>query len=180
MTETNRANDGRPEVGRLASAIGAIAVSIEKNLSPGDVAELRRLTHRDPGGPAFWKLWASIIEPNEVFAKGTSSESRQSRWAAILGAMAQLGGLHDPRIRLGTALAEAGFSELRLVRLLRAHESVLLDLLRPTAAFLSSKGVSCNQAQLAELVLSDGQPQDDAVRRRIARDFYSSIHAKEA
>lgn len=180
MTDTNLATEDRLPGGRLASAMGTIAASIERSIAKGDAAELRRLSHRDPGGQAFWKICASVLEPNQLLHPGVVAfEDGAARWAAIIGAMGQLAGLHAPRTSLGEALASSGFSELRFIRLLRAHDVALLDAVRPTAAFLASKATACNQAQLAELVLSDGRPHQDAIRRRIARDYYFHLNRKE-
>ena len=75
------------------------------------------------------------------------------------------------------ALAEAQVSALRVERLLRAHDDALFDLVRPLAHQLASKGTKFDQAALVDLVLSDGAPYEDDVRRSIARDFYRAESA---
>lgn len=152
----------------LGSTVYRLVGSIER-LSPGDRAELRRASHRDPACPSFWRL---AISHELIDGKGARSEER---WAVIIAAMARLEGLHRPGVRLGAALAEAGLAELRLVRLLRAEGERLYDELRAVVQALAAKGVGFDQVDLARLVLSEGQSNETSVRRRIARDYFSKI-----
>ncbi|MBN2358789.1 MAG: type I-E CRISPR-associated protein Cse2/CasB [Deltaproteobacteria bacterium] len=160
----------------LGPLIGRLAHAIESELSPGDVAELRRLEPGDPSAPAFWKVIAAHIEPKWKLPPtepGRSTAERQ--WAALLSAMARLQGMHDQRQRLGHALAQAQLSELRFDRLLRAHDEALLDQLRSTVHFVAAKGVAVNCRDLADLLLSDGTERAEKVRRRLARDYFTTI-----
>jgi len=162
-----------PEQGEsLASLIGKVATAIDRSLSPGDVAALRRLDPRDPADPAFWKVcagWLGAALPPEG---GPSRDEAERRWATILAAMAITAGQHDPRRHAGAALAEAGLSDLRFVRLLRARGDGLSDVLRTAAQFLASKAASFDWRDLALLVLSDGRADEEDVRRHLARSFY--------
>jgi CRISPR system Cascade subunit CasB len=91
--------------------------------------------------------------------------------------MAHLTGLHAAGRSLGTALADAGFSELRFVRLLRATDDTLLRLAIEAARFLAAKAQPSNQVDLALLVLSDGWTDASArerVRRQLARGYYDA------
>jgi CRISPR type I-E-associated protein CasB/Cse2 len=158
---------------RLGAAVGAIAAGIAGGYSPGEVAALRRLGPQGWGVPAFWRVVTRVLEPAGLVAPGGEPRDRdERRWAVLLSALAALDGQHARGTSIGTALALAQVSDLRVERLLRAHDDALLDLVRPLAHQLATKGVSFDQAGLAELVLSDGSPFEDSVRRAIGRDFY--------
>jgi CRISPR type I-E-associated protein CasB/Cse2 len=93
----------------------------------------------------------------------------------VVGALAVTSGLQAPRRSLGAALAEAGLSELRLTRLLRAHAGALPAEVRAVASYLASKAVPFDATDLARLVLSDGGPSEERVRRGIARSYYGQL-----
>ena len=172
--ESSAPNSDRPT---LASTVGSIATAIDKALSPGDVAALRRLAPDDASCAAYWRL--VTMHPGLVSETGPLRDEVERRWACILQAMATMAGLHSPSAPLGRAMAEADVAEQRLLRLLRASSSSLADAVRVTAHHLAQKAVPSNHLELAQLVLSDGGPNEDAVRRRIARSYYAQT-AKEA
>jgi len=160
----------------LESVVNQIAYAMRHTLGRGDVAELRRLHPKDPSAPAFWKIAASYLAPARMLPRGGQLlDEAERRWASILSAMAQTAGLHRPGRRLGNALAAAGFSELRFVRLLRARDKPLFQNVRTAAGYLAAKAEPLDCADIAYLVLSDGRPHSEAVRRRIARDYYGSM-----
>jgi CRISPR type I-E-associated protein CasB/Cse2 len=139
----------------------------------GTLAELRRLRPDDPGGPAFWRIVVRHLDLG--LPVGDRRDDALRRWAAILRALAELNGLHHPGRRLGTALAEVGVSELRLNKLLRAGGEPLFDEVRTVAHQLATAAVPVDFASVARLVLSDGQPHEQAVRQTIANDYYAQI-----
>jgi CRISPR system Cascade subunit CasB len=159
----------------LASLVGRLARAVEDELHPGDVASLRRMHPGAPEPLAFWKVAATYLD-EALAGAGPYSESER-RWAVILAAIAELRGLHQPTRRLGHALAVAGFSEVRLARLLRARGQALADATRTAVRFLATKGEPVDLADLARLVLSDGRRDEEQVRRQIARGFYGHITA---
>lgn len=161
-----------PYRARLASAVGAIVAGVAGGYAPGDVAALRRLGKAGWGVPIFWRVVTRTLEPLGLIASGERRGQDEKRWAVVLAALAALDGQHARGIPLGRGLAEAGVSELRVERLLRAHDDALLALVRPLAHQLASKGTKFDQLGLVELVLSDGAPHEDLVRRAIGRDFY--------
>lgn len=162
-----------PYRARLGSAVSAIVAGIGGAFSPGEVAALRRLGPSSWGVPIFWRIVTRILEPRRLIApSGPLRDRDEKRWAVVLSALALLDGQHARGRSLGTALAEAQVSALRVERLLRAHDDALFDLVRPLAHQLASKGTKFDQATLVDLVLSDGAPYEDDVRRAIARDFY--------
>lgn len=142
-------------------------------LSTGDVALLRRMDPRHPSS-AFFKLEGTVLDaelPGEVQAR----EDRETRWAAVVVGLAHLGDLHRPAGRLGEALAEADFSELRFSRLLRADAEQLADEIPMIARYLAAKGVPADFSAAAWLILSAGQSNEERVRRNIARDYYGAM-----
>lgn len=154
----------------IARSVHGVARALEEGaIAPGEAADLRRLKPANPAAPAFWRILAHYVAPQ--FERALTEEEER-RWAVILNALAYLVRLDAPGQRLGTALREAGLSELRLVRLLRAEGERLEDAVRQTARFLASKGRSANLAELARLVLSDGRKDPERVRRDIARDYF--------
>lgn len=173
------ASDPSLERPSLATVVHRIAAALDPavrqhGLPPGDVAALRRLEPDDLSVPAFWKVLATYVSPAGLLPRGGRAlDDAERAWAVILNAMAHLAGHNDPHTSLGAALAEAGFSELRFVRLLRARGEALAPAVRTMAQFLASKAQPVNQADLAQLVLSDGHNHAESVRRRIARSYYS-------
>jgi CRISPR system Cascade subunit CasB len=157
----------------LSQLVGRIAWMLTNQAPPGDLAALRRLKPGDPSCLAFWKIAAAYLE-SSLPGGGPRRDETENRWSVILAAMAELEGLHQPRRPLGSALAEVDYSEIRLLRLLRARDEALADAVRTMAHFLRSKTTGANQSDLAQLVLSAGRRDEEAVRRRIARNYYSA------
>jgi CRISPR system Cascade subunit CasB len=176
------ASDAPARAESRLSVVGRIAAALDVAKRPdlaGRVAELRRLDPHSPGGPAFWRVAAEHLVPaGELSGDGPARDARERRWAVILGAMAHLGGLHDPHVPLGRALADASVSEARVLRLLRARDEALWDQLRAMVHQLASRAVRADQREIAALVLSDA-PHDDAwredVRRKVARHYYAAL-----
>ena len=170
---SNAQGEAKPE---LSTTVDAVAWSISKILAPGEVASLRRLRPEDVGSDAFWRIVAAHLAP--VLAdSGPFRDEAERRWAVVVQAMAEMRGLHARGLRLGRALAAAGLSEQRAVRLLRASGASLADAVRVTAHYLASTATASDHADLARLVLSDGRRDEEDVRRRIARDLYAGLAA---
>jgi CRISPR system Cascade subunit CasB len=170
---TSERADARP----LAQLVNRLAHAVSRQLSPGDLAALRRLSPDDLSAPAYWKLLGTVLV-DEV-RQGDAGLQRERRWGTILSAMAVTAGLHRPGRSLGAALAEAGYSELRLTRLFRAGGDALPPEVRSAASFLAAKAIPFDAADLAGLVLSDGGPSEDLVRRGIARSYYRQLTSHE-
>lgn len=163
----------------LESVVGRVAGLLEHGggaLTSGDVASLRRMDPRRPSA-AFFKLAGAVLDgalPTEPQAR-TEAETR---WAAIIAGMACLGDLHRRRARLGSALVDAGYSELRFARLLRADGDRLVDDLPMLARFLTAKGVPADWTQAAWLILSADRSDDERARRNLAHDYYGALARK--
>lgn len=166
----------------LEQIVHRIVGDIEREVtSPGEVAELRRLEPGHPGGAAFWKAVVFQLEPAGQL-RGADAEAR---WALILRAIGELHGQHRPRRRLGRALAAAGVSEMRLVRLLRAGLDTLPGTLSAVSRQLASAAESVDLADLALLVVTargaaGARSSEERVRRNIARDYYRGLRKAAA
>jgi CRISPR type I-E-associated protein CasB/Cse2 len=162
----------------LAAIVGRIAYDLEQRLGPGDVAELRRMHPDSPVCPAFWRILIEHLDAQLPAAEAARTEAI-TRWSAAIQAMAELRGLNRPGARLGSAAAAADVSELRVIRLLRASGVALLDGLRTLAHQLATAAVAVDCADLARLVLSDGRADEQAVRERIAYDYYGALNRRD-
>jgi CRISPR system Cascade subunit CasB len=142
-------------------------------LGTGPLAELRRLDPAQPYTPALWRVLTSL----DLSAR---SEADERAWAVLLCAMALHLGAHRGDARLGLALADAGWSELRFVRLMRAQDEALERLILQMARFLASKHQPVNWTDVGGLLMLQDTDTSERHRRRIARDYYRALYAKTA
>lgn len=102
----------------LARALGFLERRIGTELDEGGIgnaarAELRHLDVERTLPPAFWKL---VVAPQvtaviAAFAPAAAQRLAAERaFAAIMQAMAQMAGPGGPRLELGEALADTGYS----------------------------------------------------------------------
>lgn len=157
------------ETGGIVATVNQLAGMLAHGggaLSSGDTAALRRMDPRRPEA-AFFKI-EGLMLPD-------LSDESELRWAAITVGLALLGDLHRPASRFGSALAAAGYSDLRFTRLLRADGERLIDELPMVARFLTAKGTPVDWADAATLILSAGGTREREIRRRVARDYYAAI-----
>lgn len=162
----------------LSRAFAASDQHRRDGYSPGDVAQLRRLDHRrghGSAGQAFWRIVVHELEERGLLGPGAGDDALKA-WMALLQGLATVAELHDGRVPLGQAISQAGISEARLTRLLRARGGRLLDQIRPLAHQLRSQAQPANWVDVAQLVLSDGRPWAEEVRRRVASSFYRHQH----
>jgi CRISPR system Cascade subunit CasB len=179
-TKPSRAAQRRSLIGRLAHAMELGASSSGRaGFSTGDLAELRRIDPAQPYTPALWRTLIAY-DIDDGWGDGTLRETLEERWAALLMGMAYTVGLHDPSLGLGTALAEAGWSETRFVRLMESRDKRLTEEIRRVAQYLSAKSQPANWAQVAGLVLDQDSDWAERQRRKIARDYYRRLNHKEA
>jgi hypothetical protein len=146
-----------PEPSSLGSTIGRLAGLLERAVSPGDLASLRRMQTGAPDCSAFWRLLA--LDVVALPAGGPARDEAERRWGAIVQAMATMAGQHAPGVALGRALAMADVAETRVLRLLRASGPALADAVRVTSHQLAQKALPSNHADLAALILTDGTGQ---------------------
>jgi CRISPR system Cascade subunit CasB len=158
----------------LRQVVGRLASAIDRELSAGTVASLRRLAPGEAGGAAFWQVVATCLD-DQLPPGGEARDAAERRWAAVLCGMAITAGLNRLGRSAGQALAQAGLSEHRFDRLLRSSGDRLHDELRTVARFLSSKGEEVDWTDLARIVLTDGSSSSEAARRTLARAYYRTL-----
>ncbi len=150
-------------------------------LSNGDRAALRRISPDKPFTPALWKVLYRLKRAGAPV--GIGSETREHRWATLLMGMAFCisphSNLHDYHVPLGRALAEAGWSELRFVQLLRAEGKALDVHVRRVAQYLASKSQKANWAHVADLLFNQSNEWAEKTRLSISRSYYGALYAKE-
>lgn len=167
---------------RLEDVVHHIVWEIENGImTPGDVAGLRRLDPDEPGGAAFWKALVFHVEPAEQLR----ADDAEVRWALILRTAGELHALNRRGRRLGSALAAAKVSEMRLTRLLRADLDSLKSTLGAVAHQLASAGEGVDLGDVAWLVVTarnrgESRRSEDDVRRGIARDYYRGLRKEAA
>ena len=170
---TDTAPDLGTTIGKIASYIGRDEYS-EAGISTGDLAELRRINPDEPYTPALWKILLQFV-PNHDHL----SARQEQRWAILLMAMGNCAGLHDYATSFGKALAQAGWSELRFVRLMEARGDNLTKELRRLSQYLASKDQRANWADAAYLLFSQDGDSAQTIRQNIARDYYKQLYVEE-
>lgn len=169
----------------LRDTVAKLAAFLHSDAGHRSAAELRRLPPAQPDQPAFFRIATGWLEPAGLLPAehdGNARLAAESAWGTILRAMAHLVGLHSAAASLGRGLAEAGFSEPRLLRLLRSSDDTLSALVRVSAHQLAATGTRIDQAELAWLVCSDTSSAEarESARRRIATDFYRHLERSPA
>lgn len=147
--------------GDLARRALSIAEALA-HASPGEKAAARRMG--PSGAPVFWRQVARLgIKPQE-----------EARWLAFTRAVALLTpatretSIHGP-LKLGAALARAGFSEQRLARLLAARGPARDEALERAIRMLSRK---VDMLDLPDLARALFWPEDG---QRLARAYYTEL-----
>lgn len=171
------AAEGRPQ--HFARSVGKMArlMATDGALSTGALAELRRISPQKPFTPALWKLLLDLGEEEPWGGMGRDVYER--RMATLAMGMAFCAGQHDYKVPLGRALAKAGWSELRFVRLMEARGETLETLVRRMAQFLASKRQPANWVDVGWLLIGQDWDSAEQTRLRIARSYYGTLHAQQ-
>jgi CRISPR system Cascade subunit CasB len=159
----------------LREIVGKLAFQVASDGFPaGDRAALKRHAPGQPPPMAFYRLWLRHL--------GTDlpGEHQTQAWALIVWGLCLIGDkAHRADVPLGKALAEQGYSEARLERLLAADEEVQLDLMASAVRFLASKGTGFNWLDAALLLLARDPDTREGVNRSIAASYYRSLQKKK-
>jgi CRISPR system Cascade subunit CasB len=178
-TMAEEAESGSSSRLNLSTAVGKAARLLDPEsalLDSGEKAELRRISPARPVTPALWRV---LIQLGEQEARGWISQERwETRWATLLMGMAHCTGLHDYGTPLGAALAAAGWSETRFVRLMEARDETLAVHLRRMAQYLASKQQPANWADAARLLFRQSGETADEIRLDVARAYYGRLYAE--
>lgn len=156
----------------LPSTIGHIARVIGSDGFPtGDRARLRRMAPGQPAPLAFTRFAVAHLPEGW--------ERQVDDWATIVAGIAIMApNAHRPGHGLGRALAEAGYSEARLERLLDAQGDTRRTLLLRAARYLSAKQTPCDWADGVRLLLTRDVAKADRLRLGIARDYFSNLNTE--
>ena len=167
------APDLRITVGKIASYLTRDQYA-EGGISTGDLAELRRIDPQEPFTPALWKILLKFVPNHERL-----SERQERQWAILLMAMGTCVGLHSPATPFGEALAKAGWSELRFVRLMEARGEHLVKQIRRLSQYLASKNQEADWSDAAWLLFVQEGKKATKIRQNIARDYYKRLYVEE-
>lgn len=149
------------QIGRIAGVIGS------ERFPTGERAALRRMTPGYSLPLCFYRFAFSYLPEGWEYAIDD--------WTALIAGIALMSpNAYTPQVGFGRALAEAGYSETRLERLLAAEGEVRRILFLRTIRFLTAKSKPFNWAEGARFLLTRSEGKRETLNLRIAREFYSS------
>lgn len=149
-------------IGRLAAVLGA------DHFPGGDRAALKRMAPGTPPPLSFYRLWLRHLGDD------VPAPDQTPPWAVIVAGLAGAPPqAHRPGRGFGRALAESGWHEARLERLLAAgDDGQQVKLTADALRFLAAHGESFDWTQVARLLLARADDARDAIQRQIATDFF--------
>lgn len=156
----------------LASRIGRLAAVLSADSYPGsDRAALKRHAPGQPPPLAFYRLWLRHMQSDPP------NEDAAGAWALLSWGLASCGPeAHRPDKSLGQALAECGYSEARVERLLAASDDDMrLALVAGLVRFVAAKGAAFDWTHLAQLLLTRDASLRERIHVRIASDYYRHL-----
>lgn len=161
------------QTSELKSRIAHIAAVIgHRDFPTGDRAALKRMVPGQPPPLEFYRFALRHLPENW--------ETHLADWVTLVSAMALMGANSYQKGRsFGQALAEEGFSEARLERLLAADDESRRTLFLRAVRFLASKGAAFQWEQAAQLLLTRDDAKRQELHRHIARDYYRVAEAKQ-
>ena len=175
-TEIKSETDYKIDYGKIVGKVASM-IQQEGALSTGELADLRRISPDQPFTPALWRILMMLdLDKSPSWIR---QEHWERRWATLFMGMAHCAGLHEYKISLGEALAEAGWSELRFVQLMRAKDETLETHLRRVAQFLASKNQEANWTDVARLLFYQSGDAGEKARLSFSRDYYSKLYKNE-
>ena len=160
---------------------GAITDSVVRaivRLGTGDRAALRRAARGVPPA-AFWRIAFDVLEPQRALPpEGAAARSKlEQTWSGLVALLEPIAEQHTPKFSAGSALGQR-LSEARFEKLLRADGDALIDELRGALQRLRADRARFDARFVAALALSVGQPDEEPVRRALARDYYRALSKK--
>lgn len=156
--------------------IGKLAGFIDR-ADPGTRAALARLDPEAMRPHQIAALSRALIQAG--LSPETWHPSTWKRWALVAHGMALAG--HDGKGRIGSQLATAGVAEARVTKLLVSRGDAFLQIVPRLLRLLASKQVKPNWYDLSKLIHKNDakeaadQEEAEAIRLRIAGDFFSAI-----
>lgn len=151
------------QMGRIAGIIGS------DRFPTGERAALRRMTPGHPLPLSFYRFALSYLP--------TGWEHAVDDWTTLVAGIALMTpSAYSAQVGFGKALAEAGYSEARLERLLAAECDVRRTLFLRAIRFLAAKSKPFNWAEGARFLLTKSESKRETLNLGIARDFYSKAN----
>lgn len=166
------ANDRSADGDGLIRTIDRLAAVLASEHYPaGDRAALKRHSPGQAPPLAFYRLWLKHLGDELPHEDATSA------WALLAWGLAFCGRQAHRKDRpFGRALAESGFAEARLERLLAGSDGAVgLSLAESSVRFLAAKGDAFDWALLAQLLLTRDDRARERLHRRIATDYYRHL-----
>lgn len=153
----------------LEQQMGRIAGMISSERFPtGERAALRRMAPDHSLPLSFYRFAFSYLP--------AGWEHAIDDWTTLVAGIALMTpNAYSSQVGFGKALAEAGYSEFRLERLLAAGYGVRRTLFLRSIRFLAAKSKPFNWAEGARFLLTKSEGKRETLNLRIARDFYSKI-----
>lgn len=155
----------------MIEIIQQLANTVNNELSSGELADMRRLSLSEMPGAIFWKL----ISHHQL---DVSHPKTEEKWMLLFFCLGHLKGSNARGPHLGRSLANAEFSEARLLKLLKAEESAFSHQLRSAVRYLAVKGEDVNLLHIALLIFSEGEKRI-TIRKQIAGDYYYQLNIKK-
>lgn len=174
MNATTEHPTAPAEPAKLAHTIAALAGVVGHERYPAaDRAALKRWAPGQPVPLAFYRLWLRHL------GEEPPHEAQTEAWMTLAWGLAISGeGSHDPKRPLGQALAESGFSEGRLERLLSAPDDVRIELFMSAVRFLAAKGERFDWTQAARFLLTVDAAKRESIHRCIALGYYRNFERR--
>lgn len=154
----------------LKQTMGKIVNIISSERFPtGDRAALRRMVPGHPLPLSFYRFAFGYLPLGWEYAADD--------WTTLVAGIALMSpNAYDPYTSFGKALAEAGYSELRLERLLLAEYGVRRILFLRAVRFVSAKLKPFDWSDGASFLLTRNRDRQENLNFNIARDFYNIIN----
>jgi CRISPR system Cascade subunit CasB len=157
----------------LASIIGSISGLIASEHFPNsDRAALKRMDPKKEPPLGFYRFAFRHLPADWP--------SQREAWQAILNGMALMSPhIHQPDQPLGKVLANTGYSEARLERLLGLEGETQRILMLRAVRFLAAKKQPVNWFDLACLFMTSETGKREELHLSIARHYYQNLESKE-
>jgi CRISPR system Cascade subunit CasB len=170
--------NSQPEaVGKRADSLASIIARISgliasEHFPNSDRAALKRMDPKKEPPLSFYRF---------AFRRLPQGWQTQGKaWQAILNGMALMSPhIHRPDQPLGKVLANSGYSEPRLERLLGSEDETQRILMLRAVRFLAAKKQPVNWVDLARLLLTVETGMREELNMSIARHYYQNLESKE-
>ena len=155
-------------------------------ISRGEKAEIRRAAleylHMDNGtlglGPLIKLFFRFDLPLPQLQTNNNEQLSISEKWALWIYCAIKAQKLHQDNESLGKSLAEAEYSQMRLLRLLNSNGRSFVKEIISAIHFLRSKGQDLDLKNLSYLIFSTGIKEAEKARFSVSKDFFSNLESK--